>query len=74
MKLIENPDFEEWADDIPDGWYRLKEDDKYKIECVILKRIYYFNILGIRFIIKGRNLLKIRKRKEYIIKWTTLNK
>jgi hypothetical protein len=87
-ELIKNPDFEEWTDTIPDGWNIYNKDDCKLIEIdkVVLRRIYHFNILGIRFTIKGRNLIKskfakvpksvkMKKEKKYIAEWTSeLNK
>lgn len=66
-----NPDFEDWSNEIPDGWYMLNTKDKLYniIDNLVIRRIYQFNILGIRFTMRGRNLLKIKYGKKYIVDW-----
>ena len=58
--FIKNPDFKEWTDADPDGWNIYNKNDYKLIEIdkVLLRRVYNFNILGIKFKIRGRNLIK----------------
>lgn len=85
MKLIKNPDFEEWTDTIPDNWkiYNKNEGKMVNINNVILRRVYHFNILGIKFVIKGRNLIKpqfkkvpkcvrMKRDKKYMAEWNCI--
>lgn len=70
--FINNPDFKDWSNDIPDDWYIHNKNQKeiINIDNVIVRRVYHFNILGVRFTIKGRNLIKVKKGKKYIVEKT----
>ena len=57
--FIKNKDFIDWTDNPPDDWSKgdINPENSKNFYNVSFRRIYEFKILGIRFSIKGKELI-----------------